>query len=114
MWFGHIYSKQGMSPDPAKVDHIKAWPAPTSKDEVKSFLQTVQFVAQFMRSEEGTPHADVTAPLRHLTKQHVRFDWTRECNRAFKELKKRLSSRTVLVPYKPNLDTRLYVSKFGL
>ena len=88
MWFGHIYSKQGMSPDPAKVDHIKAWPAPTSKDEVKSFLQTVQFVAQFMRSEEGTPHADVTAPLRHLTKQHVRFEWTRECDAAFKELKK--------------------------
>ena len=24
MWFGHIYSKQGMSPDPAKVEHIKA------------------------------------------------------------------------------------------
>ena len=48
MWFGHIYSKQGMSPDPAKVEHIRAWPAPTSKDEVKSFLQTVQFVAQFI------------------------------------------------------------------
>ena len=36
------------------MDHIKAWPAPTSKDEVKSFLQTVQFVAQIMRSEKGT------------------------------------------------------------
>ena len=37
MWFGHIYSKQGMSPDPAKVEHIKAWPAPGTKEEVKSF-----------------------------------------------------------------------------
>ena len=26
MWFGHIFSKQGMSPDPEKVKHIKAWP----------------------------------------------------------------------------------------
>ena len=24
MWFGHIFSKQGMSPDPDKVEHIKA------------------------------------------------------------------------------------------
>ena len=56
MWFGHIYSKQGMSPDPAKVDHIKAWPAPKMKEEVKSFLQTVQFVAQYMRCDRGTPH----------------------------------------------------------
>ena len=28
MWFGHIYTKQGMSADPAKVQHVKAWPAP--------------------------------------------------------------------------------------
>ena len=98
-----------MSPDPAKVKHIKAWPAPKSKDEVKSFLQTVQFVAQFMRSEQGGPHLDVTAPLRYLTRQHVRFEWTPECQKAFKELKARLSHRMVLVPYVPNLDIRLYV-----
>ena len=26
-WFGHIYSAQGMSPDPDKVEHIRQWPA---------------------------------------------------------------------------------------
>ena len=109
MWFGHIFSKQGMSPDPEKVRHIKAWPAPKNKDEVKSFLQTVQFVAAYMRSEKGTPHADVTAPLRKLTHKHVRFEWTEECQRAFTELKNRLSDKTVLVPYVPHLPTRLYV-----
>ena len=98
MWFGHIYSKQGMSPDPAKVEHIKVWPAPKSKEEVKSFLQTVQFVAQYMRDGKGKPHAHVTAPLRYLTRQHVRFDWTRECQQAFNELKRRISHKTVLVP----------------
>lgn len=109
MWFGHIYSKQGMPSDPAKVEHIKAWPAPKSKDEVKSFLQKVQFVAQFMRSDKGGPHLDVTAPLRYLTRQHIRFEWTIEYQRAFKELKRRHSHRTVLVPYVPNLETCLYV-----
>ena len=109
MWFGHIYSKQGMSPDPEKVEHIKAWPAPETKEEVKSFLQTVQFVAQYMRSDKGTPHSDVTLPLRNLTRQNVPFEWTKEFQRAFEELKKRISHKTVLVPYQPDLETRLYV-----
>ena len=109
MWFGHIYSKQGMSPDPAKVEHIKVWPAPKFKEEVKSFLQTVQFVAQYMRSGKGRPHADVMAPLRYLTRHNIHFDWTKECQQAFEELKRQISHTTVLVPYNPNLDTRLYV-----
>ena len=50
-----------------------------TKDNMKSFLQTVQFVAQFMRSDTGTPHSDVTAPLRQLTRQNERFEWTAQC-----------------------------------
>ena len=94
MWFGHIFSKQGMLPDPAKVAHIKAWPAPKTKEEVKSFLQTVQFVAAYMRSEGGTPHSDVTAPLRALTHHNTKFEWTRACQDAFDELKNRSWYRT--------------------
>ena len=63
MWFGHIFSKQGMSPDP-----------PTSKEEVKSFLQIVQFVAAYMQTDKGISHQDVTAPLRALTRLNARFD----------------------------------------
>ena len=42
-WFGYIFSKDGMSPDPEKCSIIKDWPAPSNLKEVKSFLQTVQF-----------------------------------------------------------------------
>ena len=40
VWFGNVYSRQGMSPDPEKLKTIKAWAAPADKAEVKSFLQT--------------------------------------------------------------------------
>ena len=49
IFFGHVFSKEGMSPDPEKVEHIKSWPEPQDKSKVKSFLQTVQFVAPYMR-----------------------------------------------------------------
>jgi len=53
-WFGHIYSKQGMSAAPAKVEMIQAWPRPTDKSEVKSFLQTVQFCFHETKTDSRT------------------------------------------------------------
>ena len=74
-WFGMIFDKQGMRPDPAKVQIIKAWPRPTDKTSVKS---TVQFCQVFMRPGAGKTYADVTHPLRRLTAKSVQFKWTKE------------------------------------
>ena len=67
-WFGNVFSKQGMSPDPEKTREIKDWQAPVDKSEVKSFLQTVQFCQPFMRPGRGRTyaHAQVTALLRQF------------------------------------------------
>ena len=108
-WFGHMFNMQGMFPDPDKVEHIKAWPRPEDKDAVKSFLQTVQFCARYMREEDGETYANITAPLRELTKTNVRFVWSKECEKAFNKLKSRLMKDTVLVNYDPERETRLYV-----
>ena len=44
-WFGNIYSKYSMSPDPEKVQMIKNGLEPEYKTGVKSFLQNYNFVA---------------------------------------------------------------------
>ena len=68
-WFGNIYSKHGMSTDPDKCKVIRDWPAPQSKSEAKSFLQTVQFNAKFLGGEAGEmSYPELTGPLRALTK----------------------------------------------
>ena len=51
-WFGMIFSKEGMSPDPEKTAIIRNWPAPLTVRDVKSFLQTVQFNAAYLGAEE--------------------------------------------------------------
>ena len=108
-WFGQLYSKQGMSPDPDKVKLIKEWQAPASKTEVKSFLQTCQFSQPFMRPAEGRTYSDVTAPLRRLTVKSVRFLWDQKCQDSFDELKSLLCSDKVLANFDPKLETRVYV-----
>ena len=54
--------------------------------------------------------------MRALTKKHVRFVWTEDCQKAFEHLKKELVSPTVMAYYDPNRDTKLIVdgSKYGL
>ena len=42
-WFGHVFTRTGMSADPGKVATIQAWERPKAVKEVKSFLQMVQF-----------------------------------------------------------------------
>ena len=39
-----------------------------------------------MRSEKSTAYADVTGPLRALTRLQVKFEWTKECQAAFNTL----------------------------
>ena len=46
-WFGHIYSKHGLTVDPETKQVIKDWKRPADKKEVKSFLQTVAFCRVF-------------------------------------------------------------------
>ena len=73
-WFGHIYSKDGMSPDPEKCKVIKDWPEPTTIADVKSFLQTVQFNSKFLAGHPGEPsYPELTEPLKALTKKSAKF-----------------------------------------
>ena len=110
-WFGNVFSKDGMSPDPDKCKVIKEWPAPTTIAEVKSFLQTVQFNSKFLASEEpgSLSYQELTAPLREMSKKGARFIWGDREAKCFQELKDRLNSEKVLVPYNTKLKTRLYV-----
>ena len=109
-WFGHIYSKDGMSPDPEKCKVIKDWPEPTTIADVKSFLQTVQFNSKFLAGRPREPsYPELTEPLRALTKKGAKFVWTRRESSAFQQIKERLCRMTILAPYDVNSKTRLYV-----
>ena len=73
-------------------------------------MQTVQFNAKFLGGEAGeASYPELTEPLRILTKKYSRFRWGNQEEEAFKEIKKRLCSNRVLVPYDMEKETRLYV-----
>ena len=54
-------------------------------------------------------YPELPKPLRDLTKKNVRFYWGQEQEEAFQQIKDRLCSDDILVPYDTSLETRLYI-----
>ena len=110
MWFGLVFSEEGMTADPDKAKIIQDWPSPRTVRDVKSFLQTVQFNSVYMAAEtpEERSYPELTEALRGLTRQGKKFTWTEEHERDFQAIKERHCSDRVMVPFDPDRDTRLY------
>ena len=63
MFYGHIFSAEGLRPDHKKVEAIQNATPPRSSREVKSLLGMAQYLSRYIPG-----YADITAPLRALTK----------------------------------------------
>ena len=103
LWFGYVFGKEGLKPDPAKVQKLKDKGAPTSQEEVRSFLQAAQFNVKFMwDTEEAYSH--ITQPLRKLLGKNVRFVWGQEQQDSYNKIINALDSAGALYPYNPELE----------
>ena len=71
-FFGLIVSKDGIKPDPSKVDALRTMTEPKSKDDVRSMLSMASASRMFIED-----FSKIMAPLRELTKQTVKFTWGR-------------------------------------
>lgn len=90
-FLGHIVSKDGLRPDPAKFEVIKNWPTPKTVKEVQSFLGLVNYYRRFVKH-----FAAIAKPLYNLTKTDKTFEWTHECEQAFSSLKLKVMNPPVL------------------
>ena len=90
-FLGLIISTEGIKMDPAKVEAVKEWPAPTTVKHVQAFLGFCNFYRRFIKNFGG-----IAQPLTKLTKKDNTFEWTAECQKAFEELKARMISAPVL------------------
>ena len=69
-FFGHIISRDGIKPDPKKMDAIRMMMTPTSKLELQSFLGLCNYLAIYVPSLSA-----VLQPLCELTKKDTDFQW---------------------------------------
>jgi hypothetical protein len=90
-YLGHIISGEGISVDPEKVKAIVKWLEPKNAHEVRSFMGRAGYYQRFV---EG--FSKIVKPITTFQCKGVKYEWTEECNSAFIELKRLLTSAPIL------------------
>ena len=108
---GHTVSKKGVAIDPAKIEAVISWQRPKNVTEVRSFLRLAGYYRRFV---EGFTR--IASPLTALTRKEHKYAWTKPCEGSFQELKKRLTTASVLAIPQGNTIFTIYcdASKSGL
>ncbi|XP_031127721.1 uncharacterized protein LOC116029820 [Ipomoea triloba] len=90
-FLGHVITKEGVTVDPTKIKAVMDWPAPTTVAEVRSFLGLASYYKRFVRD-----FSRIAKPMTNLMKKTTKFMWDVNCEEAFQELKRRLTSAPIL------------------
>ena len=102
-FLGFTVSAAGLAPNVTKVEAFYEFPTPQNLTELRRFLGMTSYYRRFIPGFN-----DIASPLHRLTNKGVRFDWDKNCQRAFEQLKEQLLSAPVLAFPDLNGDYILY------
>lgn len=97
---GHVITAEGIKPDPSKVEAISKAPRPENVHLLRSFLGTCGFLMKFIPN-----YANISEPLRKLTRKGQVWEWTSETVKSFQAMKAALVSETCLAYFQLNAPT---------
>ena len=85
-------SASGVSVDLEKVEVVMSWERSKSIFEIRNFLGFAGYYRWFIKD-----FSRLAAPMTMLTRKEVKFEWNDLCEKAFQELKGRLTSAPILI-----------------
>ena len=91
-FLGHVVSASGISMDLEKVEVVMSWEKPKSIFEIHSFLGLTRYYKKFIEDASR-----LFALMTRLTRNEVKFEWNDLWERAFQELKSRLTLAHILI-----------------
>jgi len=91
VFLGFVVSAHGVEVDEEKIKAVREWKTPQNVSQVRSFLGLADFYYQFVKD-----FSFIAAPINQLTKKDILFYWGEVQENAFEELKKRLTSASLL------------------
>lgn len=110
-FMGHLITNKGIQADQRKVEAIINMPAPVDTHGVKRLCGMIQYLSKFLPNL-----ATDIEPIRALTRQGVEWNWSKDCEEAFKQIKTKLTEAPVLAYFDQSKELVVQVdsSKDGL
>ena len=102
-FLGFTISQRGIEVNPEKVQAIIELGSPKTVKEVQSLNGKITALNRFVSKAMNK-----CLPFFRMLRKS--FEWTNECQRAFEDLKKYLSSPLLLSPSKPGEELYLYIA----
>ena len=100
-FLGFTIDSSGLHTSTKKVEAILQ--APTENvTQLRSFLGLVNYYGRFLKNMSTQ-----LQPLNNLLRKDIPWTWTKNCEKAFEQVKQKLSSAEVLVHYDPSLPVSL-------
>ena len=90
-YLGHIISRDGVKPDPRKLEAVHHFPRPKTPKNIKQFLGLAGYYRKFIPN-----FSRLAKPLTNLLKNDTPFEWTMEQEASFEKLKQKLCIEPVL------------------
>lgn len=97
-YLGYNISRAGLRKCAKNVEAILKAPTPTNVSEVRSFCGLANYYGKFVHNMAGT-----LSPLYKLLQKGIEFDWSEECEQAFKRIKAAIVSDNILCHFDPEL-----------
>jgi hypothetical protein len=82
-FLGYVISAGGVSVDPGKVKDVLNWMPPATVSEIQSKLGLAGYYRRFIKD-----FSKIAKPMTKLLVKNKAFEWTKECQASFEELKK--------------------------
>src|SRR5436305_12104708 len=87
----HVVGREGIRPDPEKIEKIKHFPVPTNLTQLRSALGLFSYYRKFIKD-----FSKIAKPMLTLLKKETPFNWTNKQQQAFEYLKERLIKSPIL------------------
>ena len=91
-FLGHVLSASDISVDLENLEAVMSWERQKSFFEIRSYLGLARYYRRFIED-----FSRLETPMTRLTQKGAKFEWNDLCEKAFQELKRRLTLAPILI-----------------